>query len=57
VILDNLSSHKVTEVIAAAQATLLYLPLHSTDPNHIEKFFAKLKALLRQAATPGVGSI
>jgi len=54
VILDNLSSHKVRgvrEAILAAQATLLYLPPYSPDLNPIEKFFSKLKALLRKAAT------
>ena len=53
VILDNLSSHKVTGVkdaIVAAGATLLYLPPYSPDVNPIEKLFAKLKALLRKAA-------
>ncbi len=54
VIVDNLSSHKVAGVqqaIAAAGATLLYLPPYSPDLNPIEKLFAKLKALLRKAAT------
>jgi len=54
VILDNLSSHKVAgvrEAIAAAGATLRYLPPYSPDFNPIEKLFAKLKALLRKAAT------
>ena len=53
VILDNLSSHKVAgvrEAIAAAGATLRYLPPYSPDLNPIEKLFAKLKALLRKAA-------
>jgi transposase len=53
VILDNLSSHKVAgvkETIAAAGATLLYLPPYSPDLNPIAKLFAKLKALLRKAA-------
>ena len=53
VILDNLSSHKVTGVekaITATGATLLYLPPYSPDLNPIEKFFSKLKALLRKAA-------
>ena len=53
VILDNLSSHKVTgvpEAIRATGASLLYLPPYSPDLNPIEKFFAKLKALLRKAA-------
>ena len=52
-ILDNLRSHKVTgveEAITATGATLLYLPPYSPDLNPIEKFFSKLKALLRQAA-------
>ena len=54
VVLDNLSSHKVRgvrEAIMAARAKLLYLPPYSPDLNPIEKFFSKLKALLRKAAT------
>ena len=53
VILDNLSSHKVAGVrgtIAAAGATVVYLPPYSPDLNPIEKLFSKLKALLRRAA-------
>ncbi|MGA3263293.1 MAG: IS630 family transposase [Terracidiphilus sp.] len=53
VILDNLSSHKVTgveEAITATGATVLYLPPYSPDFNSIEKFFSKLKALLRKAS-------
>jgi transposase len=45
IILDNLSSHKVAGVkqaIAAAGATLIYLPPYSPDLNPIEKLFAKL---------------
>jgi transposase len=60
VILDNLSSHKVRgvrEAIAAAGARLLYLPPYSPDLNPIEKFFAKLKALLRKAATRRVDTL
>lgn len=60
VILDNLSSHKVRgvrEAILAAGATLLYLPPYSPDLNPIEKFFAKLKALLRKAATRTVRAL
>ena len=60
VILDNLSSHKVRgvrEVIVAAGATLLYLPPYSPDLNPIEKFFAKLKALLRKAAARSVETL
>jgi len=54
VVLDNLGSHKVegvAEAIQAAGAILLYLPPYSPDFNPIEKFFSKLKALLRKAAT------
>ena len=60
VILDNLSSHKVAgvrEAVMAAGATLLYLPPYSPDLNPIEKFFSKLKALLRRAATRTVDNL
>jgi transposase len=60
VILDNLSSHKVAGVkqaIAAAGATLLYLPPYSPDLNPIEKLFAKIKALLRKAAKRSVEAL
>jgi transposase len=53
VVLDNLAAHKVKGVrqaIAAAGASILYLPPYSPDLNPIEQLFAKLKALLRQAA-------
>jgi transposase len=53
VILDNLGSHKVDGVepaIVATGASVLYLPPYSPDLNPIEKFFSKLKALLRKAA-------
>jgi transposase len=53
VVLDNLRAHKVKgvrEAIAAAGAELLYLPPYSPDLNPIELAFAKLKALLRNAA-------
>ena len=53
VIIDNLPAHKGAEVerlIAAARATLLYLPKYSPDLNPIEQAFSKLKALLRKAA-------
>ena len=52
VVMDNLSSHKVTGVrerIEAAGARLLYLPPYSPDLNPIEKAWAKLKQLLRAA--------
>lgn len=52
VIMDNLSSHKVTGVrdaIEAAGASLQFLPPYSPDFNPIEQVFSKLKALLRKA--------
>ena len=52
VIADNLSSHKVSgvrEAIEGVGATMRYLPPYSPDLNPIEKFFSKLKALLRKA--------
>jgi transposase len=54
VVMDNLPAHKVAgiqEAIQAAGASLLYLPPYSPDLNPIEQLFAKLKALLRKAAT------
>jgi transposase len=53
VVMDNLGAHKVAgvrEAIAAAGASILYLPPYSPDLNPIEQAFAKLKALLRKAA-------
>jgi transposase len=53
VVLDNLAAHKVDGVrqtIAAAGASLLYLPRYSPDLTPIEQLFAKLKTLLRKAA-------
>jgi transposase len=53
VVLDNLSSHKVSgvrEAIEAAGAKLLYLPPYSPDLNPIELTFSKFKRLLRDAA-------
>ena len=53
VVMDNLGAHKVAGVedaIRAAGASLLYLPPYFPDLNPIEQAFAKLKALLRQAA-------
>jgi transposase len=54
VVMDNLPAHKrsgVRVTIEAAGATLRYLPPYSPDFNPIENAFAKLKALLRKAAT------
>lgn len=53
VVMDNLSSHKVTGVrqaIEAAGAELRYLPPYSPDLNPIELAFSKLKKLLRDGA-------
>jgi transposase len=53
VVMDNLSSHKVTgvrEAIEKAGAELRYLPPYSPDLNPIELAFAKLKKLLRDGA-------
>jgi transposase len=52
VVMDNLSSHKRSEVrpaIEAAGAELRYLPPYSPDLNPIERAFSKLKAKLRAA--------
>lgn len=53
VVMDNLSSHKVTgvrETIEAVGAELRYLPPYSPDLNPIELAFAKFKKLLRDGA-------
>jgi len=53
VVLDNLSSHKLSRVrdaIEACGASILYLPPYSPDLNPIELAFSKLKRLLRDAA-------
>ena len=60
VVMDNLSSHKsdaVREMIEAAGAELLFLPPYSPDLNPIEQAFAKLKHLLRKAATRTVDAL
>jgi len=52
--MDNVAAHKVAGVedsIRATGACLLYLPSYSPDLSPIEQVFAKLKALLRGAAT------
>ena len=51
VVMDNLSSHKVSVIrkaIRAVGAKLFYLPPYSPDLNPIEQVFAKLKTLLRK---------
>ena len=53
VIGDNLPAHKVADVLAlieAQGATLKYLPPYSPDLSPIEQVFAKLRALLLNAA-------
>lgn len=52
VILDNLASHKrveAREAIAAAGASLLFLPPYSPDLNPIEQAISKVKRKLRDA--------
>ena len=52
--LDNLCVHKVAgvrEAVEAAGARLLFLPPYSLHFYPIEQVFAKLKALLRSAAS------
>ena len=60
VILDNLGSHKSTEVrrlIEAKGARLLFLPPYSPDLNPIEMAFSKLKALLRKAGERSIDDL
>ena len=52
VIMDNLRPHKNEHplaLIAAAGASVLFLPAYSPDLNPIEKMWSKVKALLRSA--------
>lgn len=54
VVADNLAAHKSSRARAAIEAAgcqPVSLPAHSPDLNPIEEAFAKLKALLRAAAT------
>jgi transposase len=60
VIMDNLGSHKgkaVRQLIRAAGAKLFFLPKYSPDLNPIEQVFAKLKHLLRKAASRTVETV
>ncbi len=53
VVMDNLSSHKVTGIKKAIQATgaeIRYLPPYSPDLNPIELAFSKFKKLMRDGA-------
>ena len=52
VVMDNLGSHKGSDIRRAIRATgakLMFLPPYSPDLNPIEQVFAKLKTLLRKA--------
>lgn len=52
VVMDNLSAHKAPAVrqwIEKAGAEVLFLPPYSPDLNPIEKAWAKLKQMLREA--------
>lgn len=60
VIIDNLPAHKVAgtrAAIAAAGATMMFLPPCSPDFNPIEQAFARLKALLCKAAARTVDAL
>jgi transposase len=60
VVMDNLSSHKnddVRDIIAAAGASLIYLPPYSPDFNPIEQAFSKIKAHLRKAAERSIPAL
>jgi transposase len=60
VVMDNLGSHKAAAVrraIKAAGARLWYLPPYSPDLNPIEQAFAKIKHLLRKAATRSTDAV
>lgn len=47
VVMDNLSANKVDGIRQRIGASLLYLPLYSSDLNPIEKAWSKLKLGLR----------
>jgi transposase len=52
VVMDNLSSHKVSgvkEAMESVGAKVVYLPPYSPDFNPIEMVFSKLKTLVRKA--------
>jgi transposase len=51
VIMDNLSSHKVSGIVEAIEAVgafVLFLPPYSPDLNPIELMWSKIKAILRK---------
>jgi transposase len=60
VFMDNVRTHKVAgvaEAIAAAGATLRYLPAYSPDLNPIENAYSKLKALMRKGGARTVDAL
>ena len=60
VIMDNLGSHKgkaIRRAIRSAGARLFFLPKYSPNLNPIEQVFAKLKHLLRNAASRTLESL
>jgi transposase len=60
VILDNLSTHKVTpaaKALRCAGCWFLFLPAYSPDLNPIETAFAKLKAHLRRIGARTVDDV
>ena len=53
VVLDNLSSHKISrvvELVESAGAEVWYLPPYSPDLNPIEPMWSKVKQVLRSVA-------
>jgi len=59
-ILDNLSSHKVSGVrdaLEAVGARIMYLPPYSPDLNPIEMAFSKLRRLMRSLAVRTVDAL
>ena len=54
VVMDNLGAHRpkrIRELIERRDCELIYLPAYSPDYNPIEEAFAKIKNLLRKAAS------
>lgn len=60
VVMDNLSSHKVTgirEALESVGASVWYLPPYSPDLNPIEKLWSKVKTWLRRVAARTVDGL
>ncbi len=60
VVMDNVAVHRVAGVeqaITARGATIRHLPPYSPDMNPIELAFAKLKAMLRNAAERSIRTL